>query len=169
MDVIEQTEKETVLLVEDHDGVRRLCCRLLTQHGFRVLQARNGKDAMEIAEAHKGPIHLLLADVRMPELDGPGLAHQLRKLRPDVRVIFMSEHRNEMVELFDGCPFIQKPFLLGAFVETIRAALELPPNPLRQEPQKRSTKSAATKAFNNIPLRIREAPVPFGPYLDERR
>jgi CheY-like chemotaxis protein len=166
MDRIEPTERETILLAEDHDGVRRVCSTVLFRHGYRVLEAKDGNHAMEIAESHKGPIQLLLSDVTMPELDGPGLAHQLRRLRPDVRVIFMSAESNELDELFDGCPFVQKPFRLSALLETIRTALAKPPNPLHRKPPERSKISAARKAFNNTPLRIREAPVPFGSYLD---
>ena len=75
---------------------------------------------MAVAEAHDGPIHLLLSDVMMPELDGPGLAEQLKAVRPDVRVVLMSA---EWVS-DGGGPFVQKPFLPGALVSTIRRALE---------------------------------------------
>ena len=75
---------------------------------------------MTVAEAHGGPIHLLLSDVMMPELNGPGLAEQLRAVRPDIRVILMSA---EWVS--DGkCPFVQKPFLPGVLVSAIRDTLE---------------------------------------------
>ena len=95
-----------------------------------LLEARSGKHAMVVAEAHTGPIHLLLSDVLMPELDGPGLAEQLRAVRPDVRVVFMSA---EWVP--DGVfPFVQKPFLPSALMSTIRDALAQPPLPLCHNP-----------------------------------
>jgi two-component system cell cycle sensor histidine kinase/response regulator CckA len=123
-------ETETILLCDDERGIRRLVRTILTRHGYQVLEAQNGKHAMVVAEAHSGPIHLLLSDVLMPELDGPGLAEQLRELRPDVRVVFMSA---EWVP--EGVfPFVQKPFLPGALISTIRDALAQPPNPLCHNP-----------------------------------
>jgi len=123
-------ETETILLCDDERGIRRLVRTILTRHGYQVLEAQNGKHAMVVAEAHSGPIHLLLSDVLMPELDGPGLAEQLRELRPDVRVVFMSA---EWVP--EGVfPFVQKPFLPGALMSTIRDVLAQPPNPLCHNP-----------------------------------
>ena len=121
-------ETETILLCDDEGGIRRLVSTILGRHGYHVLEAKSGKHAMVVAEAHSGPIHLLLSDVLMPELDGPGLAEQLQAVRPDVRVIFMSA---EWVP--DGvCPFVQKPFLPSALMRTIRDALAQPPHPLRR-------------------------------------
>jgi CheY-like chemotaxis protein len=90
--------------------------------------------AIEIAKAHNGPIHLLLSDVMMPELDGPNLAEQLRALRPYVRVIFMSGYGAEALVPYSDCGFIQKPFLPSALVRTVRDALAKPPQPLRKVP-----------------------------------
>ena len=124
------TETETILLCDDEGGVRRLVSTILGRHGYHVLEAKNGKHAMVVAQAHVGPIHLLLSDVLMPELDGPGLAEQLRAVHPDVRVVFMSA---EWVP--DGVfPFVQKPFLPGMLMSTIRDALAQPPHPLRHNP-----------------------------------
>jgi CheY-like chemotaxis protein len=75
-------ETETILLCDDEVGIRRLVSTILGMYGYHVLEARSGKHAMLIAEAHSGPIHLLLSDVLMPDLDGPGLAEQLRAVRP---------------------------------------------------------------------------------------
>jgi two-component system, cell cycle sensor histidine kinase and response regulator CckA len=123
-------ETETILLCDDEVGIRRLVSTILGMHGYHVLEAGSGKHAMLIAEAHSGPIHLLLSDVLMLELDGPGLAEQLRAVRPDVRVVFMSA---EWVP--DGVfPFVQKPFLPSALMSTIRDALAQPPLPLCHNP-----------------------------------
>ncbi len=92
-------ETETILLCEDEGGIRRLVSTILGRHGYHVLEAENGKHAMVVAEAHVGPIHLLLSDVLMPELDGPGLAEQLRAVRPDVRVTFMSAGTGRCIPL----------------------------------------------------------------------
>jgi DNA-binding response OmpR family regulator len=93
--------------------------------------AANGKMAMEIAKAHDGPIHLLLSDVMMPELDGPKLADQLRAVRPNVRVIFMSGYSAELLLTYE-CGFIQKPCLPSALVRTVRDTLAQPPKPLHK-------------------------------------
>ena len=123
--------KETILLCDDEPAVIRFVHTLLTGHGYQVLEASNGKQAMEVAEKHKGPIHLLLSDVMMPELDGPGLAEQLRVVRPDVRVIFMSGYGDESVVSYDGCPFVQKPFFSSDLIKTVVDTLAQPPKPLR--------------------------------------
>lgn len=88
--------------------------------------------ALEIAKAHDGPIHLLLSDVMMPELDGPNLAEQLRAARPSVRVIFMSGYSAELLLTYSECGFIQKPCLPSAIVRTVGDALALPPKPLHK-------------------------------------
>jgi CheY-like chemotaxis protein len=88
--------------------------------------------ALEIAQAHDGPIHLLLSDVMMPELDGPNLAQQLRAVRPNVRVIFMSGYSAELLLSYSECGFIQKPCLPSALVRTVGEALALPPKPLHK-------------------------------------
>ena len=120
-------ETATILVCDDEHSVRHLVCTLLTRHGYQVLEAQNGRRAMEVAGAHTGTIHLLLADVTMPELDGPSLAEQLRAVRPDVRVVFMSADW-----VSDGrCPFVQKPFLASALMRAIRDALAQPPQSLR--------------------------------------
>jgi two-component system, cell cycle sensor histidine kinase and response regulator CckA len=123
-------ETETILLCDDEGGIRRLLRTILARQGYHVLEAKSGKHAMVVAEAHSGPIHLLLSDVLMPELDGPGLAEQLRAVRPDVRVVFMSaEWVPDSI-----CPFVQKPFLPSALMSTIRDALAQPPHPLSHNP-----------------------------------
>jgi two-component system cell cycle sensor histidine kinase/response regulator CckA len=122
-------ETETILLCDDEPSVRRLVCLILTRGGYQVLEARNGRHALAVAEGHKGPIHLLLSDVTMPELDGPSLAEQLRAVRADVRVVFMSANWASD----GGCPFLQKPFPPTALIRTVRDALAHPPHPLRRK------------------------------------
>jgi len=134
MNPMEPSDEATILLAEDDQGVRRLCNAILVSHGYRVLAAKNGKHAMDVAEAHMGPIHLLLSDLMMPELDGPDLAEQLRAVLPDVRVIFMSAYGDGLAVSLRGCPFIQKPFRADALVKTVRDTLAQPPNPFRRAP-----------------------------------
>jgi PleD family two-component response regulator len=79
---VAQTGSKQVLLAEDEPMVRNLMQELLHSWGYRVFSARNGREAMEIAEEHKGPIHPLVSDVTMPEMDGPELAEKLKTKRP---------------------------------------------------------------------------------------
>ena len=124
--------KETILLRDDDEAICRFLRTLLTLHGYQVLEAHDGKRALEVAETHDGPIHLLLSDVMMPELDGPSLAEQLKVVRPDVRVIFISAFSDGLVELLNGCPLVQKPFAGSALLKTVGDSLALPPHPLRR-------------------------------------
>jgi two-component system cell cycle sensor histidine kinase/response regulator CckA len=126
-------ERATILLAEDDDAVRRFVILILKEHGFQVLQAKDGKEALKIAAAYDGPIHVLLADVMMPELDGPSLARQLRITHPNVRPIFMSGYTAGL-QLPDGrCGFVKKPFATDALIDTIQAVLAQPPKQPRSD------------------------------------
>ena len=109
-----------VLLAEDDPMIRDLMQRLLHSWGYPVFSARNGREAMEIAEEHKGPIHLLVSDVNMPEMDGPELAEKLKAKRPRLQVILLSGYWHSEIVLQRGWKFIQKPFQL----RELRAAVE---------------------------------------------
>jgi PAS domain S-box-containing protein len=90
----EPPERRTLLLVEDEPALRTLVVTMLEEQGYRVLQAGNGLDAIELAERHRGPLNLLITDVVMPRLSGPELAQRLRSLRPGLEVLFMSGHND---------------------------------------------------------------------------
>src|SRR5206468_2273762 len=90
-----ETGSETVLLVEDGDVVRALARRVLERHGYIVLEASNGHEAIGVAETHDGDIHLVLTDVVMPGLRGHEVADRIAASRPAVRVIFMSGYADE--------------------------------------------------------------------------
>ena len=109
-----------VLLAEDEPAIRNLMQRLLDSWGYRVFSAGNGREALEIAQEHKGPIHLLVSDVNMPEMEGPELAEKLKAKRPRLRVILVSGYSHTEIVLQRGWKFIQKPFHL----EELRAAVE---------------------------------------------
>ncbi len=121
---------ETILLAEDEEEVRGVAREALTLHGYRVLEARHGRDALELARAHPGPIHLLVTDVVMPQMGGLELARRLVVERPSIRVVYMSGYTDETmvhhrVELGET-GFIEKPFLPTTFAARIRAALDAP-------------------------------------------
>ena len=118
---------ETILVVEDDEKVRAVTVEVLMKYGYRVLDAPNGAKAMLICENHKGPIHLVLTDVVMPEMSGGELGGKLSLLYPEMKVIYMSGYmENEIVHtgvLPKGVNFIQKPFTIEGLVTKIREVL----------------------------------------------
>ncbi len=121
---------ETVLLVEDAPAVRELAARALAESGYRVLQARNGREALEAAEAEAGPVHLLRTDVVMPDMSGQKLAERLRQLRPATRVLYMSGYTENTIihhgVLDPGVNFLPKPFTPTSLQEKVRQVLDAP-------------------------------------------
>jgi DNA-binding NtrC family response regulator len=120
--------EETVLLVEDEDGVRELMWKILTDHGHTVLEARHGRDALSLAASHEQPIQLLVSDVVMPEMGAGELAEQLLAQRPDMKVLFVSGYTNDEV-IRRGikqqeAAFIQKPFTAEELMRKVREVLD---------------------------------------------
>src|SRR5215207_6581415 len=119
---------ETVLLVEDEDGVRELIWKILTDHGHTVLEARHGRDALAIAADYKHPIELLLSDVVMPEMGAGELADQLLVQRPELKVLFISGYTNDEVVRRgisrQDAAFIQKPFTTEELMRKVRGVLD---------------------------------------------
>jgi two-component system cell cycle sensor histidine kinase/response regulator CckA len=119
---------ETVLLAEDEELVRRLLCDVLACAGYRVLQARDGPAALELDQAHRGPVHLLLTDVVMPGINGRELADRLRLRRPRLRVLYISGYADDAISrhgaLEPGTAFLQKPFTPEVVVRKVREVLE---------------------------------------------
>ena len=112
---------ETVLVAEDEAQMRSLLRRCLASRGYQVLEASHGREALEVAARHDGPIDLLLTDVVMPHMSGKELAQRLRSLRPGLRVLFISGYSDEAIERHGGLApdavFLQKPMqpdVLGA-------------------------------------------------------
>jgi CheY-like chemotaxis protein len=118
---------ETILVLEDEARVRKLICEVLTGRGYRVLEALRGDEAIRIVTEHHGRIHLLLADVVMPEMSGPQVLERIRARYPHVKVLFMSGYTDEAMAhhgiLDSGAPFLQKPFLPEALARKVREVL----------------------------------------------
>jgi CheY-like chemotaxis protein len=118
---------ETILLVEDEAAVRSLVKRILSQKGYRVLEASDGAIALRVAAGHVGEIDLVLTDVAMPNLGGRGMVEELEELSPDMRVLFMSGIPKEDVFVEKGTasriPYLQKPFTSETLLSEVRAAL----------------------------------------------
>jgi CheY-like chemotaxis protein len=117
----------TILLVEDEDQVRNLTSSILTRHGYRVLTAASGAEALQIARDLTEPIHLLLTDVVMPGMNGPILAQEVRGLRPEIPVLYMSGYTDASItgeDVFAGdVAYIEKPFTSAALQEKVQAAI----------------------------------------------
>jgi PAS domain S-box-containing protein len=118
---------ETLLLVEDEAAVRCPASEFLKHCGYTVLEARDGKDAILVAHAHKGTIHLLVTDVVMPHLSGSQVAEQLSRERPDLKVLYVSGYASPMLlqHGITGCEamLLQKPFTLKMLAWKVREAL----------------------------------------------
>jgi CheY-like chemotaxis protein len=119
---------ETVLLAEDDDAVRKIVARMLESAGFVVLTASSAAEAEQAAEDYGRPIHLLLADVVMPQASGRELLERLQKRYPAIRVLYMSGYTDEVivqhgVKTF-GMAFLSKPFTRADLTRKIRAILD---------------------------------------------
>ena len=118
---------ETILVVEDEEGVRKLIASILVKNGYTVLQARDGNEALSLCEAHTDPIQLLFSDVVMPQMSGPELAVRLASLQPEMKVLFMSGYTDNPVVLHGiidaDMPFLHKPFTPAGLTEKVREVL----------------------------------------------
>ncbi len=115
----------TILLVEDEPMVRTVAERALTRHGYKVLTANNGEEALEIID-RGDEIALLISDVVMPLMDGPTMVRQARKTRPDLPILFMSGYAEEQLRKsidIANVAFLPKPFSVQELAEAVRKAL----------------------------------------------
>jgi CheY-like chemotaxis protein len=121
----------TILLVEDDEALRALVGRMLEKLGYEVLAASSGDQALDLCRNHAAKIDLVLTDVIMPNLSGRQLVEQLRALRTDVKVLFMSGYTDDTIlqhgvtEL--GVAFLQKPFTPPSLAKKVREVLESQP------------------------------------------
>ena len=119
---------ELVLLVEDEDAVRAFVRTLLTLNGYRVLEARNGEEAIRLSLQHAGGIDLLLTDTVMPGMSGTELCSALAPVQPTMRVLYMSGYPDDITLRYQvedkRAPFLQKPFSPQALVAKVREVLE---------------------------------------------
>jgi CheY-like chemotaxis protein len=119
---------ETILLVEDEDGVRALARHVLKMCGYTVLEASDGGEALRVAERHQGQIHLLLTDVVMPGMSGRLVAERMAAFKPGIKIVFMSGYTEDAVVrhgvLEEETHFIQKPYSPAAVAQKVRAVLD---------------------------------------------
>jgi len=118
---------ETVLLVEDEEGVRELAKEYLESCGYKVLVAQNGQAAIDLVSKHSGPIDLIMTDIVMPGLSGSDLAKKVQSLRPDIRVVYMSGYTDQAIIhhgiLSSDVLLLQKPFTMSTLAHKLREAL----------------------------------------------
>jgi hypothetical protein len=116
----------TILLVEDDPMMRRLTRQMLQEHGYRVLEAEDGRSALEVIASNAAPIDLTLTDVVMKRMNGPELVLRLIESNPGMKVVYMSGYTGELVahQGFDtGIRLLEKPFTRVDLLKTIDAAL----------------------------------------------
>lgn len=122
------TGTETILLVEDEDAVRALSRHILQSCGYTVIEARDGVEAIRVAQGHDGSIHLVVSDVVMPLLGGRQLAEQLEATRPGLKILFLSGYTDDAVIrhgiLQAETAFLQKPFSPAALAQKVRSVLD---------------------------------------------
>ena len=121
----------TILLVEDEEALLNLTAERLTECGYTVLPARDGTHALELERSFNGSIHLLLTDIMMPRMGGLALARFMSKLRPGIRILFMTGHAEREASfreaLRSGAESIQKPFSHEGLIRLVRQALDTAP------------------------------------------
>jgi two-component system cell cycle sensor histidine kinase/response regulator CckA len=118
---------ETILLVEDESALRAIACEILEEHGYRVVPAAGGDEAVEIARRYDHVIHLLVTDVVMPGMNGRTVAESLVAARPELKVLYMSGYTDDVIAhrgvLEPGTLLLEKPFTAAAFLGRVREAL----------------------------------------------
>jgi len=129
------TGQDTILLVEDEEAVRSFAARALKLRGYNVIEAAGGEEALEIVRNSTSTIHLLITDVVMPSMDGPTLVRAVKRLRPEMAVIFMSGYAEEAFrrndEKAEDLHFLPKPFGLKQLAAKVKDVLSGSPAPRR--------------------------------------
>jgi len=130
----ERPTEETILLLEDNLTVRKAAERVLSECGYRVLEAANGTDALALAEGYPGTVDLVLADVDLPGMSGREVSRQLGAARPGLRFLYMSGYKlaeDEDSGQDDSVVFFPKPFTGAVLLQRVREILDAQPAPAR--------------------------------------
>ncbi len=119
---------ETIVLAEDNKQVRDFAGLILRRQGYKVIERENGEEALAFLKGESGPLHLLLTDVIMPEMNGRELYGQAVKIHPELKVLYMSGYTDSVIEhhgvLEEGIDFIQKPFTVEILTRKVRDVLD---------------------------------------------
>jgi CheY-like chemotaxis protein len=121
---------ETILVVEDQSEVRKLTVEALKLYGYRVMDAANGDDALQVCRSLPAPIDLMITDIVMPGMTGPEVAGQLAVLSPGTKVLYISGYPEDLIAhqgvLDPGVAYLSKPFTAAALAEKVRDVLNKP-------------------------------------------
>jgi CheY-like chemotaxis protein len=119
---------ETVMVIEDEEVVRDLLCAVLRDAGYQVFCAGSPHEALAVVDEHRGPIHLLVSDVILPEMHGPVIARKVQERHPSMKVLFVSGYSENDISdqgvLDPGIEVLQKPFSQQDLVRKVREMLE---------------------------------------------
>lgn len=118
---------EVVLVVDDEESVRAPITRMLRHLGYFVLEASNGEHALHVMQDYHSPVHLVISDVRMPEMEGTELVEMLRSWYPQIRVLLISGVASPGLTesaMTDGGDFLAKPFTMNDLATKVRALLD---------------------------------------------
>jgi two-component system cell cycle sensor histidine kinase/response regulator CckA len=119
---------EVILLVEDEAQVRAVTSRILREHGYRVIETRDAREALAVSDAHAGSIDLLLSDVVMPQMSGTELARRVSPRRPAMKILFVSGYTDDAAMrhgvLASGVAFLQKPLTIESLTRKVREVLD---------------------------------------------
>ena len=118
---------ESILLVEDEESIRTITAEMLSLHGYSVLVTENGTNALKLLNEITEPVHLLITDVIMPDLNGKDLMDKILEKTPEIKVLFMSGYPESVIShygvLGSDVNFIQKPFSILALTRKVREVL----------------------------------------------
>jgi CheY-like chemotaxis protein len=115
---------ETILLVDDEENVRKLCCAILQANGYDILEAGNGSAAIAAFEKNAHKVGLLLTDIVMPQISGFELAKKLGELSPALKILYMSGYRQNTLPGESPVAFLHKPFTPGMLLSKVREVLD---------------------------------------------
>ena len=119
---------QTILLIEDHEGVRRMVARMLEDLGYEVLQVRRVAEAVALCQSTSDPIDMVLADIVMPELSGPRVVAELQEIRPGLAVLYMTGYPDDVLGPYgmstSSANVLLKPFTQDKLAERVRQMLE---------------------------------------------
>jgi two-component system cell cycle sensor histidine kinase/response regulator CckA len=119
---------ETILVVEDDAGVRKMAVQILNMQGYMILEAPNGEEALKICGEGKEPIHLMVTDVVMPGMDGRSLSDRLKSIYPGMKTLYMSGYTDNAIVRYGilekGVNYIQKPFSMEDLARKVRQVLD---------------------------------------------
>lgn len=121
------TENATILVVEDDSQIRRIMARTLRAHGWSVLEAENGEDALDVAGNHAAPVHAIVSDVKMPNMGGLELVFHFRRWYPGVRALLVSGDPHVVGtggSAGEHVTLLAKPFTPETLVQAVQALLE---------------------------------------------